>query len=111
MWTVGVDRRRGGYPVKGAAERSKDVLARYGASIKVDNRETTAGHLTSGLEDKRRALKPQTIYGYAASVTKSSFAAFGALPLVQSPPARSAPPPFGSCRSPLTPTRYDGGFA
>ena len=37
--------RRSGYPTKGAAQRAlTDVLARYGAGVKVDDRQTVAGY-------------------------------------------------------------------
>ena len=93
-WTFAVDvpsvnsrrrtMRRGGYPTKGAAQRAlTEVLARYGAGVKVDDRETVAGYLTTWLDGKRPALKPKTMHRYSEIVTKELVPALGALPLEQ----------------------------
>jgi integrase len=94
VWTFAVDvpsvdgrrrtMRRGGYPTKGTAQRAlSDVLARYGAGVKVDDRETVAGYLAAWLDGKRHALKPKTMYRYTEIVTKELVPALGALPLEQ----------------------------
>jgi len=76
--------RRSGYPTKGAARRAlDDVLARYGAGVRVDDRQTVAGYLTAWLDGKRHALKPKTMHRYSEIVTKELVPAFGALPLEQ----------------------------
>ena len=76
--------RRSGYPTKGAAQRAlDDVLARYGAGVRVDDRQTVAGYLTAWLDGKRHALKPKTMHRYSEIVTKELVPAFGALPLEQ----------------------------
>ena len=94
MWTFAVDvpsvdgrrktMRRGGYPTKGSAQRAlSDVLARYGAGVKVDDRQTVAGYLAAWLDGKRHALKPKTTYRYNEIVTNELVPALGALPLEQ----------------------------
>jgi integrase len=76
--------RRSGYPTKGAAQRAlTDVLARYGAGVKVDDRQTVAGYLVAWLDSKRHGLKPKTMYRYTEIVTKELVPALGALPLEQ----------------------------
>jgi integrase len=93
-WTFAVDvpsvdgrrktMRRGSYPTKGAAQRAlSDVLARYGAGVKVDDRETVAGYLAAWLDGKRHALKPKTMYRYTEILAKELVPALGALPLEQ----------------------------
>jgi integrase len=93
-WTFAVDvpsandrrktMRRGGYPTKGAAQRAlTEVLARYEAGVKVDDRETVAGYLTAWLDGKRHAFKPKTLHRYIEIVTKELIPALGALPLEQ----------------------------
>jgi Phage integrase, N-terminal SAM-like domain len=90
-WTFAVDMpsvdnrrrtmRRGGYPTKGAAQRALiDVVARYGAGVKVNDRETVANYLTAWLEGKRHALKPKTMYRYTEIVTKDLTPALGGVP-------------------------------
>jgi integrase len=76
--------RRSGYPTKGAAQRAlTDVLARYGAGVTVDDRQTVAGYLVAWLDSKRHGLKPKTMYRYTEIVTKELVPALGALPLEQ----------------------------
>lgn len=93
-WTFAVDvpsldghrktMRRGGYPTKSAAQRTlSNVLARYGAGVKVDDRETVAGYLATWLDGKRHALKPKTMYRYNEIITKELVPALGAVPLEQ----------------------------
>lgn len=93
-WTFAVDvpsldghrktMRRGGYPTKSAAQRTlSNVLARYGAGVKVDDRETVAGYLATWLDGKRHDLKPKTMYRYNEIITKELVPALGALPLEQ----------------------------
>lgn len=77
-------RRRGGYPTRAAARQAlTGVLARYGAGMKVDGRETVAGYLTNWLDSKRHKLKPKTLYRYTEIVTKDLTPALGTLPLEQ----------------------------
>lgn len=76
--------RRCGYRTKSAAQRAlTDVLARYGAGVKVDDRQTVADYLTAWLDGKRHTLKPKTMYRYNEIVTKELVPALGALPLEQ----------------------------
>ncbi|MGQ0776791.1 MAG: site-specific integrase [Pseudonocardiales bacterium] len=76
--------RRGSYPTKGAAQRAlTDVLTRYDAGVKVDDRETVAGYLTAWLDGKRNALKPKSLYRYSEIITKELAPTLGALPLEQ----------------------------
>jgi integrase len=93
-WTFAVDvpsvnghrrtMRRGGYPTKGAAQRAlTDVVARYGAGVTVNDRQTVARYLADWLDGKRRALKPKTMYRYSEIVTKELIPGLGALPLEQ----------------------------
>ena len=64
--------RRGGYPTKGAAQRAlSNVLARYGAGVKVNDRETISGYLATWLDGKRHALKPKTLHRYTEIVVGS----------------------------------------
>ncbi len=68
-WTFAVDvpsvdgrrktMRRSGYPTKTAAHQAlTNVLARYGAGVKVDDRQTLAGYLAAWLDSKRHVLSP-----------------------------------------------------
>jgi len=76
--------RRGGYPTKGAAQRAlSTVLARCGAGIKVDDRQTVSAYLAGWLDGKQHALKPKTLHRYTEIVTKELIPALGALPLEQ----------------------------
>ncbi len=76
--------RRSGYPTKGAAQRAlDDVLTRYGAGVRVDDRQTVAGYLAAWLDGKRHELKPKTMHRYSEIITKELVVAFGALPLEQ----------------------------
>ncbi|MGH4013151.1 MAG: site-specific integrase [Pseudonocardiaceae bacterium] len=76
--------RRGGFPMKGAAQRAlAAVLARYGAGVKVNDRQTVAGYLTAWLDGKRHALKPKTMHRYSEIITKELVPTLGALPLEQ----------------------------
>lgn len=86
-WTFAVDvpcegrrktMRRGGFPSKTAAQRAlTDVLARHGAGVQVDDRETVAAYLRSWLEGKARTLKPKTHYQYTEYVVKDLIPALG----------------------------------
>ena len=79
--------RRSGYPTKGAAQRAlTDVLARYRAGAKVDDRQTVAGYSVAWLDSKRHGPRPKTMYRYTEIVTKELVPALGALPLEQLSP-------------------------
>jgi hypothetical protein len=84
-----VDNRRktmrwSGYPTKSAAQRAlTEVLARYGAGITVDDRQTVARYLVAWLDSKRHVLQPKTMYRYTEIVTNELIPTLGALPLEQ----------------------------
>lgn len=74
--------RRRGYPTKKAAEKAlKDVLDRFGAGVKVDDKETTGDYLLGWLTAKSSTLKPTTAHMYAEYVNKTLVPAIGAVRL------------------------------
>lgn len=74
--------RRRGFPTQKAAQRALDnVLERYGAGIKVDDRESTGDYLIAWLRGKQNSLKPTTAHMYSEYVNKSLVPAVGAVRL------------------------------
>jgi integrase len=74
--------RRSPFPTKAAAHRAKDdVLARYGAGVKVDDTELTADYLRGWLDDKRHTLRPKTLHSYREYVIKDLVPVLGAIRL------------------------------
>lgn len=89
VWTFAVDvpsvdgrrktMRRGGFPTKTAAQSVlAGVLARHGAGVTVNDRESVAEYLTGWLDGKRHALKPKTLHSYREYVVKDLIPALGA---------------------------------
>lgn len=71
--------RRRGFPTRSAARRAcEDVVARQGAGVQVDDRETVAAYLTTWLRDMRHRLKPTTHRSYSEYVQKDLIPALGA---------------------------------
>lgn len=109
--------RRGGYPTKAAARTAlDDVLARHGAGVAVDDRQTVAAYLTAWLAGKRHTLKPKTLHQYGEYVTKDLIPALGPIRLsscatstcaLWSPNSRrpAAVPPRSAAWSPCSPRR------
>lgn len=76
--------RRHQWTTKRAAQRARDdVLARFGAGVKVDDREKTSDYLTGWLDGKRHSLKPKTLHRYAEIVHNELIPTLGALALEQ----------------------------
>ena len=76
--------RRHRWTTQRAAQRTLDeVLARFGAGVKVNDREKTGERLIAWLEDKHRSLKPKTLHRYTEIVHNELIPTLGALPLEQ----------------------------
>lgn len=74
--------RRRGFATKKAAEAAlKDVVDRYGAGVKVNDRETTGDFLIGWLAAKRATIKPTTGVMYGEYVTKALVPNLGSVPL------------------------------
>ena len=91
-WTFAVDvpstdgkrktMRRGGHATRKAAEGAlSGVRDRYGAGVRVDDRETVAKYLRAWIEGERHALKARTHHQYSRHVEHELIPAFGHLRL------------------------------
>lgn len=75
--------RRGFATRRDADAALRAVLARHGAGVKVNDRESTGDNLTGWLARKRGAVKPTTWHNYAEYVNKALIPALGSIPLEQ----------------------------
>lgn len=76
--------QRRGFPTRRAAEGAlRSVLARHGAGVKIDDRESTGDFLLANLAAKKTRLKPTTWHMYAEYTNKALVPALGSIRLEQ----------------------------